>query len=137
MNTRKSYYNRLDGYHNGEIDEWIQFFLSGVSEIAQEAIDTVYMITKLRERDILQIQGMDKRSSRSAIKVLPHLFASPIVDVSTVKEWTGFSRNGAQNLIDRFVDLGILHIRDEEKKYGESFIYKDYVDIFYGAYQKS
>jgi Fic family protein len=127
------YYNRLHGYCNGEINEWVQFFLSGVSEIAEEAIETVRQITKLRERDILQIQGLDKRSSRSAIKVLPRLFALPIVDASKIQKWTGFTRNGAQKLIDRFVGLGILHLRDAYKKYNKSYIYKDYVDIFYNA----
>ncbi|KKQ21231.1 MAG: Filamentation induced by cAMP protein Fic [Candidatus Nomurabacteria bacterium GW2011_GWA1_37_20] len=125
------YSNRLLGYSNGEINEWIQFFLSGVSEIAEEAIETVYKITKLREQDILQIQGMDKRSSKSAIEVLPKLFALPIVDTSIIQKWTGFTRNGSQKLIDRFVDLGILSLRDVNKKYNKSYIYKNYVDIFY------
>jgi Fic family protein len=129
------YYNRLAGYSSGEVSDWVQFFLSGVSEIAQEAIETVYKITKLRERDILQIQGMDKRSSKSAIAVLPKLFALPIVDVSTVQKWTGFTRNGSQKLIDRFVDMGILRLRDADKKYNKSYIYKDYVDIFYNTYK--
>lgn len=129
------YSSRLLGYSNGEIKEWVQFFLSGVSEIAKEAINIVHKITKLRERDILQIQSMDKRSSKSAISVLPKLFELPIVDVSTIQKWTGFSWNGAQKLIDRFVDLGILSLRDVNKKYNKSYIYKDYVDIFYKTHK--
>lgn len=127
------YYSRLYGYGNGEVNEWVQFFLSGVSEIAKEAIETVHKITKLREKDILQIQNMDKRSSKSAIMVLPKLFALPIVDTLTIQKWTGFTRNGAQKLIDRFVELKILHLRDADKKYKKSYIYKEYVDIFYNA----
>ncbi|QQS15411.1 MAG: Fic family protein [Candidatus Moraniibacteriota bacterium] len=130
---QKTYYARLEGYHSGEVEEWVRFFLTGVAETAQEAIETVHRITKLRERDILKIQGLDKRSSQSAIVVLPQLFALPIIDIVTVSRWTGFSQNGAQKLVDRFVDLGILHIRDENRKYRRSYIYKDYVDIFYDA----
>lgn len=129
------YYNRLHGYSNGEVNEWVQFFLAGVSEIAEEAIETVHKITKLRERDILKIQGMDKRSSRSAIKVLPKLFSLPIIDTATIKKWTGFTINGSQKLINRFVDLKILYLRDADKKYNKSYIYKDYVDIFYNAHK--
>lgn len=129
------YSNRLLGYSNGEVNEWIQFFLSGVSEVAEDAIDIVHKITKLRERDILQIQSMDKRSSKSAIAVLPRLFELPIIDVSTIQKWTGFSRNGAQKLVDRFVDIGILKLRHVDKKYNKSYIYKDYVDIFYNAHR--
>lgn len=130
---QKVYYDRLDGYHNGDIDMWVQFFLSGVAETAQEAIGTVDKITKLRERDILKIQNMDKRASKSAIQVLPRLFELPIIDVATIRKWTGFTTNGAQKLIERFVDLDILRLRDTEKKYGRSYIYKEYVDIFYNA----
>ena len=129
------YCNRLNGYGNGEVNEWVQFFLSGVSEIAEEAIKTVYKITRLRERDILQIQGMDKRSSKSAIAVLPKLFGLPIVDTSTIQKWTGFTRNGAQKIIDKFINLKILYLRDANKKYNKSYIYKDYVDIFYNMHK--
>ncbi|MEX2054580.1 MAG: Fic family protein [Candidatus Andersenbacteria bacterium] len=128
---QRLYYDHLDGYHRGEVEKWVRFFLSGVSETAQEAIETVHKITKLRERDILKIQGMDKRSSKSAIEVLPRLFSLPIIDVSTIQKWTGFSRPGSQKLIDRFVELDILHQRDVLKKYGRSYIYQDYVRIFY------
>ena len=129
------YYNRLHGYSNGEVNEWVQFFLTGVSEIAQEAIETVRKITELRERDILKIQGMDKRSSKSAIAVLPKLFSLPIVNVSTIQKWTNFTTNGSQKFIDRFVNIGILRLRDANKKYNKSYIYKDYVDIFYNAHK--
>lgn len=131
---QKVYYDRLNGYHQGDVNEWIQFFLSGIAETAKEAIETVNKITKLRERDILKIQGLDKRSSKSAIEVLPRLFSLPIVDVTTIHNWTGFSTNGSQKLINRFVDLGILHLREAKKKYGRSYIYKEYADIFYDAH---
>src|SRR3989338_807385 len=130
------YYNRLHEYGNGDVNEWVRFFLTGVSEIAKEAIETVHKITKLRERDILQIQGMDKRSSKSAVAVLPKLFTLPIIDVSVIRKWTGFTRNGAQQFIDRFVALGILRLRDADKKYNKSYIYKDYVDIFYDQHKR-
>lgn len=134
---QQAYYSRLDGYRYGDVNAWVQFFLSGVAETAGNAIETVHKITKLRERDILRIQGMDKRASKSAIQVLPRLFALPIVDVATIREWTGFTPNGAQKFIDRFANLGILHLRDAEKKYGRSYIYKEYVDIFYDAHSGS
>lgn len=127
------YYQRLHEYHSGDVESWVRFFLGGVAETANEAIDTFYKVTKLRERDILCIQSMDKRSSQSAIKVLPQLFKLPIVDVAIIQKWTGFSRPGSQSLIDRFVDLKILHKRDANKKYRRSYIYRDYVDVFYNT----
>lgn len=127
---QKVYYDRLDKYHNGDVEAWVDFFLDGVTEIANEAIDTVLAITKLREKDTLKIQSLGKRASESAVKVLPQLYKLPIVNVARVKEWTGFTRAGAQNVIDRFVELGILYDRDPQKTYDKSYIYKKYVDIF-------
>ncbi len=127
---QKVYYKRLDEYHNGNVEMWIDFFLDGVIEIANEAIETVLSITRLREKDMLKIQSLNKRSSESAARVLPELYRLPIVNVARVKEWTGFTRAGAQNVIDRFIDLGILHDRDLKRTYDKSYIYKEYVDIF-------
>lgn len=74
---------------------------------------------------------MNKTSSKSAMKILPKLFAQPIVTVSTIQNWAGFStRTGAQKLIDRFIDVGILEIKDENIKYGRTYVYRRYLNIF-------
>lgn len=87
-------------------------------------------ITVLRERDMTKIQGLGKRSAESAIKILPRLFALPIVNVQTSKDWNGYTRDGAYKTINRFIDLGILVPKDVDKKYGQSSVYKEYLDIF-------
>ena len=33
-------------------------------------------------------------------------------------------------MIERFIGMGILEPKDEDKKYGQSYIYRKYVDIF-------
>lgn len=127
---QKIYYERLDRYHNGDVEAWIDFFLDGVAEIAQEAVGTVLDITKLHQQDTLKIQTLSKRASESAAQVLPHLYQMPIVNVARVKEWTGFTRAGVQKIIDRFIKLGILSDRNPKKTYDKSYIYKKYIDIF-------
>jgi len=127
---QKLYYEKLLGYHNGDISDWIEFFLDGVVEIANEAIDTVGKITAMREKDLFKIQTLGKRASESAALVLPKLYAQPIVTVSVVQKWTGFTRAGAQTVIDRFIKMGILTPKDKGKKYGQSYMYKSYIDIF-------
>jgi Fic family protein len=130
---QKVYYERLAGYHSGKVSDWIDFFLDGVIEIANEAIDIVGKITVLREKDMAKIQTLGKRASESAIQVLPRLYGQPIVNVTTIKKWTGFTtRAGAQNVIDRFIEKGILTPKDKDKKYGQSYVYKEYLNIFTG-----
>ena len=124
------YYQRLDEYHNGKIEKWLDFFLDGIIETADEAIETVKQITVLREEDMRKIQSLGKTAAENTIKILPRLFQMPIVNVSKIQEWTGFTRQGAQKVIDRLVGLDILRQKDETKKYGRSFVYKKYLDIF-------
>lgn len=124
------YYDKLDGYRHGRVAEWVEFFLDGVIEIANEAIDTVGKITVLRERDMAKVQALGKRASESAIMVLPRLYGQPVVNNALVQKWTGFTYAGAQTVISRFIEMGILVPKDEDKKYGQSYIYKTYTDIF-------
>ncbi|HDP70551.1 MAG TPA: Fic family protein [Actinobacteria bacterium] len=127
---QKLYYEKLFGYHNGNVSDWIDFFLDGVIEISNEAIDIVDKITLLRERDMTKIQKLGKRASESAAIILPKLYSQPIVNNNVIQTWTGFTRAGAQTVIDRFIKMEILSPKDKDKKYGQSFIYKEYVDIF-------
>jgi len=90
----------------------------------------VKKITDLREEDMRKIQSLGKTAAASAVKIIQHLFKLPIANVSVMQDWTGFTRQGAQKTIDRFVKLGILVSKDEHEKYGRSFIYRRYVDIF-------
>ena len=46
------YYEKLTDYHHGKVSAWIDFFLDGVIEIANEAIDIVGKITLLLEKNI-------------------------------------------------------------------------------------
>lgn len=126
------YYEKLFGYHNGKVGEWVEFFLDGVVQIAGEAIDIVHKITDLREKDSKKIMKLGTRASESAALLMPRLYAQPIVNVALVMKWTGFTRAGAQRVIDRFVELKILFPKDTDSNYGQSYLYKKYIDIFNG-----
>ncbi|OGT21344.1 MAG: hypothetical protein A3C55_03400 [Gammaproteobacteria bacterium RIFCSPHIGHO2_02_FULL_42_13] len=128
---KKIYYQRLTDYREENVEKWVEFFLDGIIETAESAIETVKEITLLREQDIKKISQMNKTSSESAMNILPKLFAQPIVTANTIQEWAGFrTRTGAQKLIDRLVEAGILEIKDETIKYGRIYVYKKYLTIF-------
>lgn len=131
---RQVYYQRLTDYREDKVERWVEFFLDGVIETAEAAVETVKKITVLRDRDLGKIGTMNRTSSESAMKILPKLFAQPIVTVGIVQKWAGFTtRTGAQKLIDRLIEQGILQIKDKTKKYGRTYVYKKYVDIFEGS----
>lgn len=127
---QKVYYQKLDDYHNGDVGSWLHFFLDGVIEIAEESVDIARKVRKLRDEDMAKIQALAKRESESGVLVLSRLFGLPIVNTARVMKWTGFTRAGAQGVIDRFVRLGILALQDEQGTYDRSYIYRRYVDVF-------
>lgn len=77
-----------------------------------------------------KVQSLGKRASESAVQVLPRLYGQPVVNNALVQKWTGFTYAGAQTVINRFIEMDILVPKDEDKKYGQSYIYKTYTDIF-------
>jgi len=127
---QKVYYERLQGYHEGDVEPWLDFFLDGVIETANDAIRISKEITSIRDRDMAKLQALAKRESDSGVLVLQKLFCSPIVTTRIVMEWTSFSRVGAQKLIDRFVDLEILKPREEKGAYDRSYVYESYIRAF-------
>ena len=48
------------------------------------------------------------RAAESAMRVMPRLYAQPIINVPVVQQWTGFSRPGSQEVINRFIEMKIL-----------------------------
>ncbi len=124
------YYQTLEGYHNGQVENWIKFFLDTVIETSKASISILKQIRELRDQDMEQIQSLAKRESESGVKTLSRLFRSPIVAAKDIMSWTGFTRAGAQKVIRRFIALGILKPLYKENVYGQAYIYSRYLDIF-------
>ncbi len=127
------YYERLNGYHAepSKFNDWLDFFLDGVIEIAQSSITTCIKITALRERDMRKAQGLGKTSAISTIELLKQLFKQPIVSPADVRSWAGYSsRQAAYNAIERLVRLEILKPVKAPEAYGQRYIYADYIKIF-------
>jgi Fic family protein len=125
------YYEVLNSYHSesGSPSEWLDFFLDGVIETAESAITTCHKITELRLEDLAKVQSLGKSSAESTVKMLQQLYSLPIVGLAEVMNWTGYSKQGAYNVIERLMGLGILSPRGN-KGYAQKYEYKRYLDIF-------
>lgn len=128
---QKLYYQKLQAYHDedADIDGWLEFFLEGVAEIANSAIDTCTKITALRDHDFAKMQKLGKKSAESTLEIVRKLFGQPIVSVAEIMKWTGFTAPGAYKVIERLKDLGILEPW-RNARYGQKYIYADYYEIF-------
>jgi Fic family protein len=124
------YYEKLNAYHNGKVNEWLQFFLDAVIDTAKESIDTSKKINELREKDMRKIQALGKREAASGVSFLQHLYKNPVTSNAMIVAALKFSRSGAAKLLDRFIQLDILKPLDESVTYGKTYRYKNYIDIF-------
>jgi len=128
---RKHYYDALAKYHDATngVEEWLDFFLDAVISTSQSCIKTCTKIVDLREKTSFEISKLAKRESESTANIVRNLYKQPIIDSSTIMEWTGFTRPGAIGAIERLTKMGILETFDEVT-YGKRYIFKKYVDLF-------
>lgn len=131
LNNQRNYYDSLNAYHqdSADISGWIDFFLDGVAIIANEAVETSKKINALHQIDIMKIQSLGRRA-KTGIIVLENLYKLPIINVKKIEEWTGLSRARSNELVQKFIELGILEQRDKETEYKREFWYKNYLDLF-------
>lgn len=128
---RNVYFERLAEYHDkSDIDRWVKFFLEGVKEVAEQALLVSKAIVKLREQDMEKVHALGGKQAPSAVKLLLGLYKQPIVDVATVMGITGLTRPAASSLANKFVEIGILAPPDEDTKYGRTYSYEPYLQLF-------
>lgn len=125
------YYERLNGYHDGHVVEWLDFFMDGIIDTSYSAIETCLDITELRERDMRKIQSLGKTAAKSTLKILTQLFSMPIIGIADIMEWTGFTATGGYKTIERLIDMRILApLGKESGTYARKWVYEDYLALF-------
>ena len=127
---RQAYYDHLQAVRDrGAWEEWLQFFLQGVVEVAGEAAETARRIQLLREQHRLAITDGLGRAAGNGHRVLESLYDRPIVTVSDVRAMTGTTYPAANTLVARLVELGIL-IEMTGFARNRRFRYEPYVRLF-------
>lgn len=90
----------------GDWQPWIEFFLEGVAVQAQDALDRSL---KIRELQTGYSQRLQKsRASANAFRLLDGLFTNPYVTIPRAQEYLGLTYAGAQGVVARLSDAGIL-----------------------------
>jgi Fic family protein len=125
---QQDYYSLLQAVREtGDYESWVKFFLRGVAETADEALDTARSIIVLKEADQAKMSTLGRGMQRGVV-LLERLFTTPVVRVSVVEGITGLSPKAAGDLVGKFVELGIL-IEVTGKKRNRTFNYQAYLDI--------
>lgn len=106
---RHAYYDRLQAVRDaGEWEGWLAFFLRGVIEVAADAAQTAHRILLVREDARGRITENLGRAAGNGHRILEGLFDRPVVSVANVRDWLGITPAGANNLVRRLEDVGLL-----------------------------
>jgi Fic family protein len=112
--TREEYYARLLGVtERGEWEEWLAYFLSGVAQQADDAVDRIARIDDLLVRWRALVAGSSSRLPERAID----LFAeNPYWNVRNLAERLGVAFTTAQRAVDRLASSGVVTLAAEAKR---------------------
>lgn len=128
---RQEYYDRLQAVRDrGAWEEWLEFFLRGVSEVSQQATETARRVLDLRENDRKKITESLGRGAANGHRVLEHLYEHPILSVTEVEQLTGTTYPAANELVARLVELDILQEITGQAR-NRRFMYLNYTRLFY------
>ncbi|WP_321418087.1 Fic family protein [uncultured Methanomethylovorans sp.] len=127
-NNRSEYYDLLMKVRTeGAWEDWLKFFLKGVSETSQEAVNTAREIIKLKD-DMTNKVYENSISSIHAIRLINLLFDSPLISSKDIADRLNISSVTANSLVSKFEEIGILNEVTGKKRY-KMYLFKEYVDI--------
>ena len=107
---------------------WIKFFLTAVietSKIAKDKFKKVVEFTMEMDREILNMTVKPE----NARKVLDVLYDEPAVNRKKLVELTGITESTIKNIINNFVDKGIL-VETTGYTRNQIFKFQKYTDLF-------
>jgi Fic family protein len=125
---RRLYYDRLNGTRKGDgWKEWLDFFLQGVRDTANQAVQTAIEIDKLFRRDRKSIEQLG-RGAPSALLIYQIAQANPILSIKHAARVSKLSFPTASAAIQRLTKAGILE-ESSGKRRDRLFLYAKYLDV--------
>lgn len=107
-NNRNEYYERLNAVRNsGDWENWLVFFLQGVTETAEQVVNTTRKINSLFAEDKLLIDSL-KRPAARAHKVFDELCSSAISNTLELTKTLDMTAPTARAALNDLASLGIV-----------------------------
>ncbi len=106
---REAYYDLLQRVRTeGDWESWLLFFLSGVYETANQAVQTSRKILELFQNDQRNIETLG-RSLATTLRVYKLLQSTPLITIPKASQEIAISTPTVTAALTRLEDLGIVH----------------------------
>lgn len=126
---RAVYYERLDGVRaNGDWEAWVDFFLEGVEQTAQGAVDTARRLVALFQADTQRVQEAGGRNAANVLRVLDTLRHRPMCSLRQISGRTGITFPTASKAMLALVDIGIARELTGQRR-NRVFVYDAYLQV--------
>lgn len=127
--NRGAYYDALTAVRaSNDIEHWIKFFLTGVSETAAGSKQTFEGIVALRQRCEEKILQLGKRAPKGQA-LLRQLYSQPVMGANEVAARLDITHQSASSLIRSFEGMGVLREITGRKK-DRLFMFSEYLGLF-------
>ncbi|MCX6692460.1 MAG: Fic family protein [Methanoregula sp.] len=97
-------------------ETWLKFFLQGVIEVSENAIQSAREIIALKENSVKTLIE-HKVGGTNALRLLDLLFNNPTVSIKEVADELKISPVAANKLVNKMAGLGILHEITGKERY--------------------
>ena len=125
---RTAYYDLLDRVRaKGDWEAWLDFFLTGVKDTAEQAASAARRIVALFEDDQRRIEALG-RPAASVLRVFQHMQRNPIVSIPATAQKVGISAPTVAKSLDHMRQLGILREITGRERH-RLFVYEPYLAI--------
>ena len=125
---RNMYYALLQEVREqGRWETWLEFFLTGVRDVARQAHEAARMIEAIFREDGTEVGGLG-RAAPTAQRVLTVLQTHPLVTIATAAKRAGVSFPAATGALLNLERLGIVS-EVTGKSRGRLFAYTRYLDL--------
>ncbi|NPV82706.1 MAG: Fic family protein [Candidatus Aminicenantes bacterium] len=106
--NRDEYYRLLDLVRSdGDWEAWLDFFLEGVEQTADGAVNTAWRLVTLFKEDEERIRGLGRAAMTAAV-VFGAFRSRPLLTINEVCKRSGATFPSASKAIDNLIKLGIV-----------------------------
>lgn len=127
--NKGAYYESLTMVRvSNNLEQWIKFFLVGVTETALNSKSTFEKIIALRNRCESAIITLGRRA-KIGQKLLRCLYSEPIMSAKLIGQRLNLTHPSVNQLLNDFQKIGILEEITGFKR-NRLFVFKEYLDLF-------